>query len=339
MRFSNVSIESLGYELAPRRVKSAQLEDELNGALVRMKLPAKPIELLTGIGERGFWDRGTLVADVATKAARKAVAAAKIDPSRIGLLLNTSVCRDYLEPSMASVVHGALGLGPGCRNLDIANACLGFLNGIEFAGQFIEAGLCEYALLVDGESAGEVVDATIKKLHEPGSTPRDFWDHFATLTLGSAAVAMVVGRADRSATGHRVNGSVALADTTQAHLCRGTQSGMITDSTKLLKAGVALAQRTWNVAVDELPRWSPSTIDHFVCHQVGKAHLQALCGALSIDTGKCHLSYPTLGNVGPAAVPLTLALAAEEGRLSAGDHVGLMGIGSGLNVSMMSVTW
>ncbi len=70
-----------------------------------------------------------------------------------------------------------------------------------------------------------------------------------------------------------------------------------------------------------------------------RAHMVALCDALGIDFQKCFLSFPQHGNVGPAAVPLTLALADEAGKLREGDHVALMGIGSGLNVSMMSVTW
>jgi 3-oxoacyl-[acyl-carrier-protein] synthase-3 len=67
--------------------------------------------------------------------------------------------------------------------------------------------------------------------------------------------------------------------------------------------------------------------------------MSALCEALGIDLSKCFLTFPRLGNVGPAAVPVTLAMAAEAGRVRQGDHVALMGIGSGLNVGMMSVTW
>lgn len=339
MRFRHVTIESVRYELAPTRVTSGHLEERLNGALVRMRLPPKPIELLTGITERHFWEPGTSVTDVATLAARKAIDAAGIDQNRVGMLINTSVCKDYLEPSMASLVHGALGMPATCRNLDVANACLGFLNGMEFAGQMIEAGVIDYAVLVDGESAGQIVDSTIKRLHAPESTSQDFWDNFATLTLGSAAVAMVLGHERNTRTGHKVNGSVSLADTANNKLCLGTTERMVTDSTRLLKAGVALARRTWAVAADELPGWNPATIDHFVCHQVGKAHLAALCQALEIEQSKCHLTYPTFGNVGPAAVPLTLALADDAGKVHPGQHVALMGIGSGLNVAMMSLTW
>jgi 3-oxoacyl-[acyl-carrier-protein] synthase-3 len=102
---------------------------------------------------------------------------------------------------------------------------------------------------------------------------------------------------------------------------------------------VVLAQKTWGLASNQLNRWSEQGIGHYICHQVGASHMQALVEALGINFAKCVLSYPTHGNVGPAAVPLTLALATESGRVKEGDHVALMGIGSGLNVTMMSVTW
>lgn len=339
MRFKNVSIESLAYERAPLRITSGALEDRLSPAMTRMRLPPRPIELLTGIVERGFWDPGTPVHEVATRAGRRALTLAGIDRQDVGILISTSVSKDFLEPSMACLAHGALGLSSQCKNFDIANACLGFMNGMEVAGQMIEAGLVDYALLVDGESSGDIVENTVRRLLAPDATSQDFWDNFATLTLGSAAVAMVLGRADRSRTTHRVNGSVGLADTDNNRLCIGTSERMVTDSTKLLKAGVALARRTWAYGVEELPAWSPTQIDQYICHQVGKAHLTALCDALAIPFARCFPTYMTYGNVGPAGVPLTLALAEEAGRVQTGDHVALMGIGSGLNVAMMSVTW
>src|SRR5262245_12224294 len=116
MRFSTVAIESVAYELAPVRVLSAALEDELNGTIARLRLPPHPIELLTGIQERGFWPAGSTVAEVAASAGRRALAAAGVDPVEVGLLVSTSVCKDFLEPSMASLVHGSLGLPARCRS-------------------------------------------------------------------------------------------------------------------------------------------------------------------------------------------------------------------------------
>lgn len=339
MLFRNLAIEAVSYELPPHSVTSTQLEERMREIMGRLRLAPRLIELLTGIAERRFWEAGTAVHAVATRVARRAIAAAGIDPDQVGVLINTSVSKDYLEPSMASLIHGDLGLRERCANFDIANACLGFLNGIEVAGRMIESGQVDYAVVVDGESAGPIVDATIGRLLSPGATAQDFWDNFATLTLGSAAVAMVLSRANLSQTTHRVNGSVSLADTANNRLCLGTADRMITESTRLLKAGVALARRTWSLAHDVIPRWLEAGIDQYICHQVGQSHMAALAQGLGIDLGKCFLSYPAHGNVGPAAVPLTLALAEEAGRVRQGDHVALMGIGSGLNVSMMSLTW
>jgi 3-oxoacyl-[acyl-carrier-protein] synthase III len=339
MHFSNVAIESVVYDLPPHIVTSGELEDRLAEVTARLKLPANPIQPLTGIAERRFWDEGVPVHQVAARAARRAIAAAGIEPEQVGLLINTSICKDFLEPSMASLIHGDVGLEPECMNFDLANACLGFMNGIEVAGRMIDAGLVDYALLVDGESARDVVESTVRCLLDPETTAQDFWDSFATLTLGSAAVAMVLARADLSWTLHRVNGCVTLADTTQNRLSVGTAERMVTDSTHLMKTGVNLAKKTWTLASDRLAAWSPTSIGQFICHQVGHAHMAALSDALGIDLAKCFLTYPQHGNVGPAAVPLTLAMADEAGRLRPGDHVALMGIGSGLNVTMMSVTW
>ena len=339
MRFRNVAIEAVSYELPPLTITSSELETRLNGTTARLRLPQRPIGPLTGIEERRFWDPGTLVSDVAASVARKALRAAGVEGARIGVLINTSVSKDYLEPSMASLVHGDLGLKAECLNFDIANACLGFLNGIEVAGRMIEEGLVDYALLVDGESAGEIVESTIKRMAALDLTAKDFWDNFATLTLGSVAVAMVLTHTRLSRTSHRINGSVTLADTSQNRLCLGRSDWMVTQSTRLLKAGIELALKTWNAAAAQMPGWAASSISHFICHQVGKPHMIALCEALGIDLEKCFLTFPHHGNVGPAAVPLTLALADEAGRIRSGDHVALMGIGSGLNVTMMSVTW
>jgi 3-oxoacyl-[acyl-carrier-protein] synthase-3 len=51
------------------------------------------------------------------------------------------------------------------------------------------------------------------------------------------------------------------------------------------------------------------------------------------------LHFMTLGNIGSAAVAVSLAQAVEAGKVKSGDHVGLIGVGSGLNCSLMSIDW
>ena len=46
-----------------------------------------------------------------------------------------------------------------------------------------------------------------------------------------------------------------------------------------------------------------------------------------------------LGNTGSAALPTTLAGGLGEGIVSPGDHLALLGIGSGINSVMLAVDW
>src|SRR5436190_5144127 len=338
MIFSNLSIESVAVELPRQIVTSASLEDRLGPAIRRLKLPPKPITLLTGIETRRFWEPGLALHEVAARAGARALEEAGVPPEKVGLLINTSVSREFLEPSTAALVHGLLGLPTDCRNFDVANACLGFFDGISLGGQLIESGAVDYVLVVNGESAEHIVERTIERLLRPETTSQDFWAQFATLTLGSGAVAMVLGHRSKSRTGHRVEGVVTRADSQASNFCRGTSEEMITDSTSLLKSGVELARCTWAHAMAQLHDWSVPAFEQFICHQVGKMHMQAISDALALPPERCVVTYPFLGNVGPAAVPITLAHALAEGKLLPGDRAALMGIGSGLNVSMMAVT-
>ncbi|KPV51962.1 3-oxoacyl-ACP synthase [Kouleothrix aurantiaca] len=339
MLFQNVAIEAIAYELAPHRVTSDDLEGQMAATMQRIGIPAGRLEALSGIRERRFWDHGTMPSDVATLAARKLLDQTGIDPKKIGALINTSVCKDYIEPSVACLVHGNLGLPPSCVNYDISNACLGFLNGMTSVGMQIEAGLIDYALVVDGEGSQEAVMATVRRLQSETTTPQEFRDNFATLTLGSGAVAMLLCRKELSTSGHSLNGAVTMAATQHNRLCVGQPDYMKTDASALLIAGVQLAGETWRAAADELPNWSDAEIAMYIPHQVGARHMAAVAEALEIKPNKLHLNFPTLGNIGPAALPITLAMADEAGRIKKGDNVALLGIGSGLNCSMMSVTW
>jgi 3-oxoacyl-[acyl-carrier-protein] synthase-3 len=276
------------------------------------------------------------VADGATAAARAAIAKAGVDPDRLGLLVSTSVSRDYIEPSTASVVHGALGLPHTCQNFDLGNACLAFLNGMDVAARMIEHGEIEYALVVDGEVSNQVTERTVERLRGPDVTADQVRAEFASLTLGSGAAAMVLGPS--TGTGHRYRGSVSRAATRFSHLCRGTMDRMVTDTRGILENGLALAAETYADASAAFG-WNSGVVDEYVLHQVSKVHTDSLLARLGIDPAKALAIYPEHGNVGPAALPLVLSKLDDAGRLHPGARVAMLGIGSGLNCAMGEIVW
>lgn len=338
-RLSSVVIEAIAYELAPRRVSSAELEEQLADTMDRLRLQRGHLERLTGIRERGYWEPGTPPSVGATIAARRALEMADIDPSTIGALINTSVCKDYYEPAVACLVHGNLQLPAACINYDVGNACVGFLNGMDVVSMMIEKGLIQRALVVDSEAPEEGIEATIRRLQGGDIDRKTFLEHYATLTLGSGAVAMVLSHVNVARQGHLINGSVSRAATEHNGLCLAQRDHMVVDGHTLMMAGIELAGQTWKVAEQELANWSEATLDHYIPHQVSVRHTGYFAEALGLSREKFFLNVREQGNIGPAAVPITLGMAADSGRFKSGDHIALIGVGSGVNCTLMSVTW
>ena len=338
MKFNNVSIIGLAHVDAPHRITSTELEKQISPIIERINARPDIIQSLTGIVARRFWEPGRQPSEAATMAAEKAIMAAGIDRSQIGILVNTSVCRDYIEPSVACLVHGNLGLGPECMNFDVGNACLGFLNGLEIIGNMIERGQVDYGIVVDGEGSRFVVETTIQRLLASDCDAETFRANFATFTLGSGGAAMVMARSDLAPSGHRLLSGVSLAATQHKDLCRGQPDSMQTDASALLVAGLQLAGATFNKAKNDLG-WRPEDLDQFILHQVSAVHTAKLIELLGLDDQKVFKTFPEYGNVGPAAIPITLSKALEANRIDKGDRVALMGIGSGLNCAMMEIQW
>jgi len=333
-RHSNVALLAVTSTMADRVTTSASIDEKLRPVLKRLKLPTGLLQRVAGVHERRNWGADQSFDDAAVDAGKRAMAEAGIRPDQVGLLINTSVTRPHLEPSVAVRLHHGLGLPSSATNFDIANACLGFVNGMTLAAQLIDAGQIEYAVIIDGEDADDVQVNTIERLLTKGYGRDDFMSEFASLTLGSGAAAAVLGRADRHPEGHRIVGGVTRAATENYDLCVGSVDGMFTDAKALLKRGMELVVSAWKEAARD---WNWQRMDRYIMHQVSDVHTGAFVKAAGIDRKRVPLTYPTLGNVGPASIPITLV---EESRtLSKGDRVLLMGVGSGINTAMMELAW
>jgi 3-oxoacyl-[acyl-carrier-protein] synthase-3 len=225
------------------------------------------------------------------------------------------VCRDYLEPSTACIVHGNLGLNENCLNFDVGNACLAFMNGMDIAARMIERADVEYALIVDGESSRPITEATIQRLLEPDITAEQFRAEFASLTLGSGAAAMVMARRELAPEGHRYLGSVSRAATEFNRLCRGQMDQMKTDTRVLLSEGLKLAAKTFHAAKCARLGSEELTIRHPPGQQGTRIAGQA-AGAGSRQGPRDLRRWAT--SAGPGCP--VLARAVEPGRIRRGDR-------------------
>jgi|AFSR01.1.fsa_nt_gi 3-oxoacyl-[acyl-carrier-protein] synthase-3 len=374
MRYTQVHIEAIGYELPPMVVSTAELEARLQPVYEALHLQPGQLELLTGINERRWWEPGYSLSEGAAAAARKALAAADLAPAQVDVLIYAGVCREQFEPATACAVAARLGIGGHALVYDLSNACLGVLNGVLDIANRIELGQAQAGLVVSAETAREINENVIDQIIRTRSLEL-FRASIATLTGGSGAVAVLVVSEELSRHKRRkVLGGVAQAAPEYHALCRwgmrsllpatvhtveklfGTQAGallqrsldfglkhvmvpfMETQAGELLKYGIELGLRTWKRFLSTFG-WAVEEIDKVICHQVGAVHRETMLRAFGIPPEKDFSTYSYLGNMGTVSLPLTAALAEEREFLRPGDRVGWLGIGSGLNCLMLGLEW
>lgn len=349
MQYKKVCVESFGYELPENIVTSLSLEERLAPIYDKFNLAYGRLEMITGIRERRFWDDDITPSQASIKAAEKAISKSGVNKEDIGCLLHTSVSRDFLEPATATVVHDSLGLPPTATIFDISNACLGFINGMVTLANMIELGQIKAGIVVGCENSKRLIDTTIYKLLKDPDITRDKLKlAFATLTLGSGAVAAVLTHSSLSQDGHKLLGGVTRAASQHNGLCRIEADAsfldldelpdMRTDYEGVLKNGLKLAPDTWENTKQELG-WKNSDVDRFFTHQVSAVHSKLLFKTLGLDDTKDFSTVEYLGNIGSVSLPITMAIGIDQGCLNPGDKVAMLGIGSGIVCLMLGLEW
>ncbi|MHB8709779.1 MAG: 3-oxoacyl-ACP synthase III [Desulfuromonadales bacterium] len=347
MRYRKVTIEALGYELAPVVVSSTELEARLEPLYRYLRIAPGQLQALTGIRERRWWEPGYPLSHGAVAAARKVLLSTGIPPEEIGALIYAGVCREQFEPATACRVAAKLGIGGTAAVFDLSNACLGVLNGILVIANRIELGQIRAGLVVSCESAREINDVMIASMLEE-RTMQHFAASLATLTGGSGAVAILL--TDGSFTGssrRQLLGGITQTAPEHYRLCHwglapdgkgGHVQTMSTDGVNVMNYGVELGRRTWEAFLPQVD-WTTEDVDHVICHQVGSAHQSAILKTLDIPEEKDFSTFEFLGNMGTVSLPLTAAIADERDILQPGNKVAFLGIGSGLNCLMLGLEW
>lgn len=191
MYYSRVHIESIGYELAPVVMSTAELESRLTPVYKTLRMAPGQLELLTGISERRWWEPGYPLSAGAAAAAKKALSAADLSADDLDVLIYAGVCRENFEPATACAVADELKVNPDAAVYDISNACLGVLNGVIDIANRIELGQARAGLVVSAETSREINENVIDRMLRSKSMDL-FRESVATFTGGSGAVAVLV---------------------------------------------------------------------------------------------------------------------------------------------------
>ncbi|MEJ3403210.1 beta-ketoacyl-ACP synthase III [Rathayibacter sp. YIM 133350] len=135
------------------------------------------IQQRTGIVTRTRASAAVGAVDLATTAAREAIAKSGVPAAEIDLVLIATISNVRQTPSMSAVVADRVGANPAAA-YDLNAACAGYTYAIAQADALIRAGAAHYALVIGAEKLSDVVDPT---------------DRTISFLLGDGAGAAVVG--------------------------------------------------------------------------------------------------------------------------------------------------
>lgn len=281
----------------------------------------------TGIGERRIASETEVTSDLASRAARAALADASVDPSSIDLLVVATFTADQPLPSCAAHVQAKLGLS-NVGAFDVAAACAGFVYGMSIADQFLRAGGAERVLVIGAEILSRVTDWT---------------DRTTAVLYGDGAGAAVLEARDADRGG--VEGFALGSDGRHASSvfipAGGTSEpigalDLAPDRTKMRMQGKEIFRH----AVDNMTSSSLcaleragvglADVDWFVPHQASERIAIAVAQRLGVDMSRFVLNVEHRGNTSSASIPIALDEARRDGRIKPGQRVLVTALGAGL---------
>ena len=83
----------------------------------------------------------------------------------------------------------------------------------------------------------------------------------------------------------------------------------------------------------------PSDIDLFIPHQANIRIVEAVAKGLDLPMDKMFVNLDKYGNTSAASVPIALAEAVNEGRVSIGDRIVMVAFGAGFTSGAVTVEW
>ncbi|QYJ06576.1 beta-ketoacyl-ACP synthase III [Qipengyuania flava] len=274
----------------------------------------------TGIRQRYIAGEGETTSTLGTAAARKALEAAGVDPSEIGLIVLATATPDHTFPATATQVQAALGCGGGVA-FDVQAVCSGFLYALATADSLLRTGMAQKALVIGAETFSRILD----------------WEDRTTCVLfGDGAGAVVLEAQDVAEDGPGILASRLHAEGAHKDMLYvdGGPSTTGTVGHLRMKGREVFRHAVVNLAdvlgeVLEETGMSAGDIDWVVPHQANARILDATARKLGLPAEKVVVTVDQHANTSAASVPLALDTAMRDGRIQKGDLVVFEAMGGG----------
>jgi 3-oxoacyl-[acyl-carrier-protein] synthase-3 len=280
----------------------------------------------TGICQRYLIGPGESTGSMATEAARRALASARVEASEVDLIIVGTTTPDQAFPSVAVRVQAALGITGGFA-FDISAACAGFIYALSVADELIRAGRARSALVIGSEAFSRILD----------------WSDRSTCVLFGDGAGAVLLRAEPAEGNNRgilsthlhaqgslgdilyVDGGLGVQDSAGAPLTgklRMQGRDVFRHAVQRLSESVEEALAANGLARD--------AIDWLVPHQANIRIIESMGRKLGLPPERVVVTVDRHANTSAASIPLALAEAWEDGRIQPGQRILMEALGGGL---------
>jgi 3-oxoacyl-[acyl-carrier-protein] synthase III len=292
------------------------------------------IRTRTGIAERRIAGEDDTTTTMAYKAAWQALRRADANPTKVELVIVATTTPDRVMPSTASSVQSMIG-ADNAAAFDLNAACSGFVYAYSVASQLIASGAYHNALVIGSEAMSHILDWTDR------STCILFGDGAGAFYLEASEIPGGMLSFDMGSdgsggdllTGPTVGNSYTpvCAPDLKAHALEMNGRAVFRFATRIMGRAAEAALEKAGLKKED--------IDLFIPHQANIRIIEASARHLQLPMERVYVNIHRYGNTSAASIPVAVCEAIEEGRLSRGDTVVVVGFGGGLSWAAAVIQW
>jgi 3-oxoacyl-[acyl-carrier-protein] synthase-3 len=286
------------------------------------------IRTRTGIRQRHIAADDEQTSDLALAASRQALQSAGIATADVDLIVLATTTPDAIFPSSACTLQAKLGAHGGAA-FDVQAVCSGFVYALAIADRMLASGMARNALVVGAEIYSRILD----------------WSDRGTCVLfgdGAGAVVLVPAREPGILSAHlHADGRYRDILCVPGQVHNGKVTGrpfLHMDGPGVFKFAVRVLAEVGHEAL-EANRMHAEQVDWLVPHQANLRIMNATAHKLGIPESRVVSTVDVHANTSAASIPLAIDVAVRDGRIRAGQHLLLLGVGGGFTWGSVLVRW
>jgi 3-oxoacyl-[acyl-carrier-protein] synthase-3 len=317
-------VRGVGHYLPDRVVPNSEFESivETNDEWIRAR---------SGIERRHFAAEGQTTSDLATRAARAALADAGVEADSVDAIILATSTPDLTFPASATMVQHALGMTRGFA-FDVQAVCAGFVYALANANALIVAGQADRVLVIGAETFSRLMDWT---------------DRSTCVLFGDGAGALLLEA--QTGTGGSDDRGILASDLHSDGRFRDllyVDGGVSTHTTGHLRMQ---GKEVFRHAVEKLAETAhaalaragltPADVDWIVPHQANLRIIAATAQRMQVPMDRVVVTVQDHGNTSAASIPLALSVGRARGQIKPGDLLVTEAIGGGLAWGSVVLRW